>query len=158
MNETNGSKGLSIAAMIFGILGILCCCIGFPFAIIGLILAIIALAKKKAGKGMAIAGLIMSIITLIVSIMCVVSLIPMAPYMDSYMDFINHAPEYIEEYEEDGTYPPFIEDMIDDGIISEEDAEMTMDKMVEAFKSAPANTGVFIPDVPNAFILALTEG
>ena len=39
MNE--GSKGLSIAALIMGILSMLCCCIGFPFAIVGIILAII---------------------------------------------------------------------------------------------------------------------
>jgi len=30
-------KGTSIAALILGIISILCCCIGFPFAIVGII-------------------------------------------------------------------------------------------------------------------------
>ena len=56
--EENGSKGLSVAALIFGILGIACCCIGFPFAIIGLILAIItggrteSVRKRYEGLGL----------------------------------------------------------------------------------------------------------
>ena len=39
MEEQNASKGLSVASLILGILSMLCCCIGFPFAIIGIILA-----------------------------------------------------------------------------------------------------------------------
>lgn len=134
--EENGSKGLSVAALIFGILGIVCCCIGFPFAIIGLILAIIALAKRKAGKGLAIAGLITSLITLIVSTIVGIMMAPAIPYFGEMGEFIHDPQAAITEYEEDGTYPAWIEHMIDDGVITEEDAENAMNQMVQSFKNA----------------------
>ena len=134
--EENGSKGLSVAALIFGILGILCCCIGFPFAIIGLILAIIALAKRKAGKGLAIAGLITSLITLIISAIVGISAIPFIPYVGEMGEFFQDPQTAITEYEEDGTYPAWIDHMIDDGVITEEDADQVMDQMVQSLKNS----------------------
>ena len=79
MEEQNASKGLSVASLILGILSMLCCCIGFPFAIIGIILAIVSLVKHKGGKGLAIAGLITSGITMIISVITAISLVPMMP-------------------------------------------------------------------------------
>ena len=134
--EENGSKGLSVAALIFGILGILCCCVGFPFAIIGLILAIIALAKHKAGKGLAVAGLITSLITLIISAIVGISMIPVMPYVGEMGEFFSDPQAAITEYEEDGTYPAWLDHMIDDGVITEEDAERAMDQMVQSVKNA----------------------
>lgn len=60
--------GLSIAAMILGIVGVLLSCIyiGILPCIIGLIFAIVALAKNLPQKGMAIAGLITSIVGVII--------------------------------------------------------------------------------------------
>ena len=136
--EENGSKGLSVAALIFGILGIICCCMGFPFAIIGLILAILALAKRKAGKGLAIAGLITSLITLIISAIVGISAIPFMPYVDEMKDFFQDPQAAITEYEEDGTYPAWVEHMINDGQITEEEADQIMDQMVQSIKSAGA--------------------
>ena len=134
--EENGSKGLSVAALIFGILGILCCCMGFPFAIIGLILAIIALAKRKAGKGLAVAGLITSLITLIISTIVGVSMVPFMPYVGEMKEFFEDPQAAITEYEEDGTYPAWVDHMINDGQITEEEADQIMDQMVQSLKNS----------------------
>ena len=136
MEEQNASKGLSAASLILGILSMLCCCIGFPFAIIGIILAIVSLVKHKGGKGLAVAGLITSGITMIISVITAISLVPVMPYIDGWMDFGQNAQSYMEEYEEYGTYPPVIDDMIDDGLITEEEAEQTMDQMMQSMASA----------------------
>lgn len=135
MDETKGSKGLSIAALILGILSMLCCCIGFPFAIIGLILAIIALVKNNAGKGLAIAGLITSVITLIISGIMAVSIIPFAPYFEDFAELSENADAVIEEYEEDGTYPEVVDKLIEDGLMDEETAKIFMDNFVQGYKS-----------------------
>ena len=127
--EENGSKGLSVAALIFGILGILCCCIGFPFAIIGLILAIIALAKHKAGKGLAIAGLITSLITLIISAYMAISVLP---YTDEIVDYTQNIETYVEQYQEDGSFPPLYEKFISEGKMTEEQAQQFMDMVVSS--------------------------
>ena len=134
--EENGSKGLSVAALIFGILGILCCCMGFPFAIIGLILAIIALAKRKAGKGLAVAGLITSLITLIISTIVGISMVPFMPYFGEMGEFFQDPQSAVTEYEEDGTYPAWIDHMINDGQITEEEADQIMDSMIQSLKNS----------------------
>ena len=59
-------KGMSIASMILGIIGLIAWCIplfGFPVTIVGLVLGILGL--KRGGKGMAIAGIVMCSITLL---------------------------------------------------------------------------------------------
>ena len=59
------SKGMSIAAMVLGIVSLVLCCIPYvslPCSILAIIFAIVG--KKKGGKGMAIAGLVLGIITL----------------------------------------------------------------------------------------------
>lgn len=57
--KTNPGKGMAIAAMVCGIVSICGFWIPFvsiPCGIVALVLGIIALVKKKDGKGMAIAG------------------------------------------------------------------------------------------------------
>lgn len=69
------SKGLSIASLVLGILGLVCslffCCfvpVIAPFlGIPGLVLGIIGIRKKEGG--MAIAGTILSAITLLISML-----------------------------------------------------------------------------------------
>jgi hypothetical protein len=59
------------AGMIFGILSLVCCCCGFPFGILGLVLSLVGLSQINAnpelheGRGMAIAGLILSGLSLL---------------------------------------------------------------------------------------------
>lgn len=61
----SGKKGLAIASLVLGILGVLgCCCFGGVLGIVGLILGIISITKQ--GKsGMAIAGIILSAISVL---------------------------------------------------------------------------------------------
>lgn len=67
MSEDNGYQGVAIAALVCGIVSLVCCpsaccgCFGafnILVAIAAVVLGIIALVKKFAGKGMAIAGLV----------------------------------------------------------------------------------------------------
>lgn len=72
-NITNESKGLSIASMVLGIIALVFFCfvyICIPCGIISIILGGVALATKKAGKGMAIAGLVCSIIGIAIYVIC----------------------------------------------------------------------------------------
>lgn len=59
-SESSGPIGYSIASLVCGILGILCCCcsmISLVFSVAGIALGIIAITKNCDGKGMAIAGI-----------------------------------------------------------------------------------------------------
>jgi hypothetical protein len=66
----NPGKGLGIAGMILGIIGLVLLCvwyIGVPCAIVGLILSIMGRKKSKAANaptGMATAGMVLSLIAL----------------------------------------------------------------------------------------------
>lgn len=112
-NGNNNKKGLAVAALILGILSlVLICtfCIPFLTAPIAIILAIISLVKKQAGKGMAIAGLIISAISLIiVGIMAGVFM----PYTDDIMEWSENREEIVEEYRENGTIPDNIQEFCD---------------------------------------------
>lgn len=69
-------KGLAIASLVLGILGIVCCCIGVGaiFGLVGLILGIVAINKAdSSSKGIAIAGLIVSIIALLLGAYMLIS-------------------------------------------------------------------------------------
>ncbi len=67
------SKGLGVAGLVLGIIGIItgCCFGGFIFGLIGLILSIIYVAKKGS-KGLGIGGIITSALGLIFSIVMVI--------------------------------------------------------------------------------------
>lgn len=69
----NKPKGLAIASLVLSIIGFLLSSIviGGIFALVGLILGIVALRKTKTGgggKGLAIAGIVLSAISLLISI------------------------------------------------------------------------------------------
>ncbi|MGN1317751.1 MAG: DUF4190 domain-containing protein [Lachnospirales bacterium] len=70
--EGNGYIGISIASMVLGILGLLCCYCGLLFSIVGLVLGCVSLSQKYDGKGMAIAGIVMGGIGVILSIVLIV--------------------------------------------------------------------------------------
>ena len=62
-------KGMSIASMVLGIVGILAWllpCVGYPVTIVGIILGVIGM--KKGGKKMAIVGIVLSVIFLIATL------------------------------------------------------------------------------------------
>ncbi|MBQ8878680.1 MAG: DUF4190 domain-containing protein [Lachnospiraceae bacterium] len=63
----NGNMGCSIAAMVCGIVSLVCCCFWYfsiLLAIAAIVLGIISIKKAYDGKGMAIAGLITGGITI----------------------------------------------------------------------------------------------
>lgn len=64
MSEKDQKITMAVFSLVFGILGLISVCIvvGFPLSIIGLVLGIIVLVKKKGGKEIAIAGIILSAI------------------------------------------------------------------------------------------------
>lgn len=70
------AKGLGIAGLVLGIIGIVtgCCYGGFLFGLIGLILSIVYVAKKGS-KGLGIGGIITSALGLILSIVMVILLV-----------------------------------------------------------------------------------
>ena len=127
------SKAMAITAMVFGIVSLVFCCAGFPFAIVGIILSLIVLINKKNGRGQAIAGLITSLISFIIGLIYLINLIPNLSYFDGYMDLGQNMAQYVEEYEEDGLLPPVLEDMINDGKITEEEAEAMMETYAGMF-------------------------
>lgn len=68
-NQLQEKKGMSIASMILGLVGLVAWClpiVGFPVTIAGLVLGILGI--KKGGKGMAIAGIVLCSITLIITL------------------------------------------------------------------------------------------
>lgn len=93
-NEVNQSapaekKGLSIASMVLGIVGLVCCCfwyIAIPCSILAIIFGI--LGKKKGGKGMAIAGLVLGIIA--ISLYAILTMLSAAALSSSF-DALNNA-------------------------------------------------------------------
>lgn len=72
-NEVKEQKGLSIAAMVLGIVSVALFCLWYlsiPCAILAIIFGVIG--GKKGGKGMAKAGLILGIIAIALDILVIV--------------------------------------------------------------------------------------
>ncbi len=74
--KNNQGIGLSIASMVCGILGIICCCF-IPFlaivlSIAALVLGSLSIKNKAAGKGMAMAGVICGVIGILLSFVSVI--------------------------------------------------------------------------------------
>lgn len=72
MEQQNGGKGLSIAAMVLGIVSVVLCCLWYvslPCAILAIIFGTIG--KKRDGRGMAIAGLVLGIVAIALYILAV---------------------------------------------------------------------------------------
>lgn len=64
-NNNNESKGMAIASMVLGILGLVFFCIpilNLILAVLALIFGIVVMYKKSAGKGMGIAGFVCGIL------------------------------------------------------------------------------------------------
>ena len=81
----NNKKGLSITALIIGILSItLCCCFGWIPGLIGTVVAIIALAKEPRGRVMATIGLILSVVSIVMSMVCM--LIDTSSFTDAFKE------------------------------------------------------------------------
>ncbi len=126
----NKSKTMSVIALICGILAILTCGCCFPCGIIAVILAIIVLVKNKGGKVMAIIGMVLSIISGLIISLFVITFMPMK---DAIMELANDPEYYIEQYEENGTYPEFVEKLADMSNLTGDKREQTMKEFMDAF-------------------------
>lgn len=72
--ETSNKRGLAIASMVLGIIGLVLACLSiglFP-AIIGLALGIVSLATHRGGHGMAIAGVVTSSIAVAIAVIMLI--------------------------------------------------------------------------------------
>ncbi len=94
---------LSIVNIVF------CCCAAFVLAPLSIVFGIVSLAKKWAGKGLAVAGIVISSLSLVLMVISVILTNTVfsefkEPYMDM-MKFAMNADKYIEEYQETGEVP-----------------------------------------------------
>ena len=133
-SATSG-KGMSIAALILGILGLalFCACGSFVLGPIAIILAIVVLATKRNGKSMAIAGIITGGLGIILSLVMLIS------FKDEINDFIylsQNSQEIIKEYEEEGKIPDFV---LEYGEKYGFDADEFMQQYIEGYRTGVAN-------------------
>lgn len=95
----NDKKGFSIAALVFGIIALVLCCIWYvsiPCGIIALILGIIGLKSSK--RGMSIAGIITGVIGMILSIVLVIAIVMLG------VSIFNSAKDAIEDSDYPSSY------------------------------------------------------
>lgn len=118
MNQHPNAKkgGFSIASFVLGICSLLlvCCCgISVITVILSLIFGIIALATRRAYKGLAISGLILSVLTVIITIwivaMNMILFENMVQISEDYLAICENAEEIFEEYKDTGEIPEFME-------------------------------------------------
>ena len=91
VQQPQGGPGMAIASMIFGILGMITCC--FPIvplvcSVLALILGIVSLVKKRAGKGMAIAGIVCGAIAFLPGVLMTLGT---EDYMKAFKESFNEA-------------------------------------------------------------------
>ncbi len=88
--------GFAIASLILGILSIICCCFGLGWitAIPGIILGIVAVVKKYAGKGCAIAGIICSALAIVLSIVMLIWTMAAGSSLMDYVEDYSYSSDY----------------------------------------------------------------
>ncbi|MBR5372466.1 MAG: DUF4190 domain-containing protein [Oscillospiraceae bacterium] len=112
--EEDGNTRFSVVALVFGILSILtiCCCGSVVIAPIGLLLSILALVKKKAGKNLAITGTVLSSLSLIVTIALLIAMAPIIEHSEEiamdYAQLVMEQDEVFPQYENDKTLPSYL--------------------------------------------------
>lgn len=88
--------GFAIASLVLGILSIICCCFGLGWitAIPGVILGIVTIAKKYAGKGCAIAGIICSALAIVLSIVMLIWTMAAGSSLMDYIEDYSYSSDY----------------------------------------------------------------
>lgn len=159
-----GKKSVcSIIALVIGILSIVCCIGGSVLGVIGIILAVVALAGRKEPKRkIAVAGLVTSIIGLILGIVIIVAAVlsyqtvkktavEQLGITEEQFDLLvevvgeNITPQQVQKYTDlytsytEGTLKP--EDVTLDKLGIKEDREFT-DEEVDALKALAESLGI----------------
>ena len=84
----SGTNGMAIGSLVSSILAVptIFFCVGFPLAIAGIVLGIVALTQTKrtaqAGGGLAIAGIVIGALTLVVGVILVIAVAATGNYSD----------------------------------------------------------------------------
>lgn len=110
---TKEGRGLEIATLVFGILALVMCCCNGLFAVVGLVLGIVAIVKGKK-SGMTIAGMVCSTIGLLFTfIMLLFSISDVGQeFQDAFMEGYESATEeYVDEQSSDAE--EYTEDSVD---------------------------------------------
>lgn len=101
MVTNNGRRktyGWSVAAMVSGIISVICCCTGYAGVIFGVAAIIFAIiSRKNLGyfDGMAVAGLVLGIIGFVLGIALII-----ATYTIDEQFLKEYLEEYLKEYQE----------------------------------------------------------
>ncbi len=104
--EPDEKRGLGIAAIVLGVLSILCCCVGvgFVFSIIGVVFSIICLVKGTgSGKTFGIVGIILNGIGFLLGVYMIISLAMMFNWENFNIETFNQL-EYIDPNDEEALY------------------------------------------------------
>lgn len=95
--QPSGNHGMAIAALVVGILSILCCCctyLSVILGIVGIVLAILSKPKGGSFEGVAMGGLICSIVGLVLGVILIIvdiatqNSVDYAQMMDMYMQLL----------------------------------------------------------------------
>ena len=112
--EEEEKKTLSVVSLVFGILSILtlCCCGSIVVAPVGLLLSIIALARKKAGKNLAITGTVLCSISMLVTVGMLILLSPIFSHSEEiaedYTHLVMEQDEVFAAYKADKSLPDYL--------------------------------------------------
>ncbi len=174
---TEVKKGLSIVALIFGILGIVSCWTGFfalACCLVGVIVGIVALVKKSQ-KGMAIAGLICGALGLIPAIIFSIVWGGAAMLFGGVSDYASDPVKYCEQNpndwkcDEDSTITingQTIDnkktDSSDDNTKKEDDTKKNTSKTgsgwtLDYLKEVAKEKGVDYADIPDGYKIAFND-
>ena len=74
--ETKKSNGVSVAALVCGIVSFCCCNPLYLVSVAAVVLGIVGLTKKDSSNGMAIAGIILGALSVIICIIIDILLLP----------------------------------------------------------------------------------
>lgn len=106
--------GFAVAALVLGLVSMICICCGLQFIAgpLALIFGIIALVRRHDGKGMAVAGIVTASLSLLLSVIVLAvngDLIRYAGTMlDDFTLVLEQQDEVFPAYAEDGTLPEYL--------------------------------------------------
>ena len=100
--QEKDKKGFSIAALVLGIIAIVCCCVWYisvPCGILAIIFGVVGIKSSK--KGMSIAGLITGAIGLVISIVMFIALVflGMVIGLSDGLDGLDYDSSYYDDFD-----------------------------------------------------------